>query len=193
VDKYKLGSDYQEPRILYHNTGKGTFDDVSNTAGPAITRKASGRGLAIGDLWNNGKLSAVITNMGEAPSLLVNQTNYPNHWIAVKTIGNKSNRDGIGTKITVKANGRVFVDEVRSGSSYSSSNDMRVHFGLGAATKIDSLEARWPSGLVESFEGKVDAINTVKEGTGAPVVAARSKSSTARVETQHAASPASRQ
>jgi len=166
VDKFKLGSDYQEPRILYHNSGKGTFDDVSATSGPAITHKASGRGLAVGDLWNNGKLSAIITNMGEAPSLVVNQMSYPNHWIAVKTIGTKSNRDGIGARVTVKANGRVFVDEVRSGSSYSSSNDMRVHFGLGLATKIDSLEVRWPSGLVESFEGKVDAINTVKEGLG---------------------------
>jgi hypothetical protein len=171
VDKFKLGSDYQEPRILYHNNGKGMFEDVSNVAGPAITHKASGRGLAIGDLWNNGKLSAVITNMGEAPSLLVNQMSYPNHWIAIKTTGTKSNRDGIGARITVKAGGRTFVDEVRSGSSYSSSNDMRVHFGLGAATKIDSVEVRWPSGLVETFDGKVDAINTVKEGSGTARVA----------------------
>src|SRR3954470_1101260 len=173
VDKFKLGSDYHEPRILYHNNGKGIFEDVSDVAGPAITHKASGRGLAIGDLWNNGKLSAVITNMGEAPSLLVNQMSYPNHWIAIKTIGTKSNRDGIGARITVKASGRTFVDEVRTGSSYSSSNDMRVHFGLVAATKIDSLEVRWPSGLVETFDGKVDAINSVKEGAGKAVSVAR--------------------
>ena len=166
VDKYKLGSDYQEPRILYKNSGKGTFEDVSNAAGPAILRKASGRGLAIGDLWNNGKLSAVITNMGEAPSLLVNQMSYPSHWIGIKTVGTKSNRDGIGARITVKAGGRVFTDEVRSGSSYNSSNDMRVHFGLGKAAKIDPVEVRWPGGLVESFDAKVDAINTVKEGSG---------------------------
>ncbi|HKR32052.1 MAG TPA: CRTAC1 family protein, partial [Terriglobales bacterium] len=169
VDKFKLGSEYQEPRILYHNSGKGTFDDVSDRAGPAITRRASGRGLAIGDLWNNGKISAVITNMGDAPSLLVNQMSYPNHWIAIKTVGTKSNRDGIGARITVKAGGRTFVDEVRSGSSYSSSNDMRVHFGLGLTAKIDSLEIRWPSGLVESFDAKVDTINTVKEGSGTTV------------------------
>jgi len=173
VDKFKLGSDYQEPRILYHNNGKGIFEDVSNVAGPAITHKASGRGLAIGDLWNNGKLSAVITNMGEAPSLLVNQMSYPNHWVAIKTIGTKSNRDGIGARVTVKAGGRTFVNEVRSGSSYSSSNDMRVHFGLGTATKIDSVEVRWPSGLVEAFDAKADAINTVKEGAGKAVSVAR--------------------
>src|SRR5216110_3890115 len=87
VDKFKLGSDYQEPRILYRNTGKGTFEDVSSASGPAILRKASGRGLAISDLWNNGKIAAVITNMGEAPSLLVNQMNYPNHWMGIKTTG----------------------------------------------------------------------------------------------------------
>ncbi|MBV9074636.1 MAG: CRTAC1 family protein [Acidobacteria bacterium] len=172
VDKYTLGSEYQEPRILYRNTGKGTFEDVSSQAGPAITRKASGRGLAIGDLWNNGKLSAVITNMGEAPSLLVNEMSYPNHWIAVRTIGTKSNRDGIGAKITIKAGGRVFVNEVRSGSSYSSSNDMRLHFGLGSAAKIDSLEVRWPTGAVESFDAKLDAINSIKEGTGKALKAA---------------------
>jgi len=169
VDKFKLGSDYEEPRVLYRNSGKGTFEDVTNLAGPGFARRASGRGLAVGDLWNNGKISAIITNMGEAPSLLVNKMDYPNHWIAIKTIGTKSNRDGIGAKITVRVNGRVLVDEVRSGSSYSSSNDMRVHFGLGAATKIDSLEIRWPSGLVESFDGKVDAINSVTEGMGKAV------------------------
>src|SRR5207302_728187 len=102
----------------------------------------------------------------EAPSLLVNQMSYPNHWVAIKTIGTKSNRDGIGARITVKAAGRTFVNEVRSGSSYSSSNDMRVHFGLGAATKVDSVKVRWPSGLVEAFDAKADAINTVKEGAG---------------------------
>jgi hypothetical protein len=166
VDKYKLGSDYREPRILYRNTGKSTFEDVSANAGPAIPHKASGRGLAVGDLWNDGRISAVITNMGESPSLLVNQMKYPNHWIAVKTIGTKSNRDGIGAKVTVHAGGRAFVNEVRSGSSYDSTSDMRIHFGLGATTTIDSIEVRWPSGLRERFEGKPDSINEVKEGAG---------------------------
>jgi hypothetical protein len=107
--------------------------------------------------------------MGETPSLLVNKMDYPNHWVAIKTVGTKSNRDGIGARVTAKAGGRTLVDEVRSGSSYSSSNDMRVHFGLGAISKIDSLEVRWPSGLTETFAARVDAINTVKEGAGASV------------------------
>jgi enediyne biosynthesis protein E4 len=170
VDKYHLGSSYQEPRILYHNNGNGTFTDVSEQAGAGITTLASSRGLAVGDLWNNGQLSAVISNMNARNSLLVNQVKYPNHWIAFKTIGTISNRDGIGARITVRAGKRLLVDEVRSGSSYDSNNDMRVHFGLGAATRVDSVEVRWPSGLTEHFDNLgIDKINEVKEGSGMAV------------------------
>ncbi len=167
VDKQHLGSTYQEPRILYHNRGNGTFADISGQAGPGITTSSSSRGLAVGDLWNDGRISAVISNMNAAPSLLVNQLRSRNHWIAFRTIGTKSNRDGIGARILVRANGRNLIDEVRSGSSYNSNSDMRVHFGLGAATKVDFVEIRWPSGLVEHFEDlTVDAIHSVKEGSG---------------------------
>jgi hypothetical protein len=170
VDKFHLGSDYQEPRILYRNKGDGTFSDVSAAAGSGITTVASSRGLAIGDLWNTGQLSAVISNMNSTPSLLKNEQAYANHWVAFKTVGTKSNRDGIGARITLKAAKRVLVDEVRSGSSYYSQNDRRVHFGLGAATKLDSVEIRWPSGLTERFDNvKVDQFNTVTEGTGVAV------------------------
>jgi len=111
----------------------------------------------------------VISNMNAHPSLLVNQVRTPNHWIALKTVGTKSNRDGIGAKITIKLGKRTLVDEVRSGSSYDSSSDMRVHFGLGSASKIDSLEVRWPSGLIERFDGvPLDGIRTIREGTGVP-------------------------
>jgi len=167
VDKYHLGSSYQEPRILYHNSRNGTFTDVSEQAGAGIMTLSSSRGLAVGDLWNNGQLSAVISNMNARNSLLVNQVKYPNRWIAFKTIGTTSNRDGIGARITVRAGKRLLVDEVRSGSSYDSNNDMRVHFGLGSATKLDSVEIRWPSGLTERFDNvAVDKINEVKEGSG---------------------------
>ena len=131
VDRQHLGSSFQEPRILYHNNGNGTFSDVSATAGPAITTSASSRGLGIGDLWNDGRLSAVISNMNAPPSLLVNEIRSANHWIAFRPIGTKSNRDGIGAQIKVKVGGRTLVAEVRSGSSYNSNSDMRPHFGLG--------------------------------------------------------------
>ncbi len=179
VDSQHLGSNFKEPKILYHNNGNGTFTDISANAGPGITAVSSSRGLAAGDLWNDGRMSAVISNMNAPPSLLVNDVRNGNHWIAFRTIGtsfssastgSKSNRDGIGAKITVKAGTRTLVDEVRSGSSYISNNDMRVHFGLGSATKIDRVQIRWPSGLVERFENLlVDAIHTLKEGSGAPV------------------------
>jgi hypothetical protein len=189
VDSQHLGSTFQEPRILYHNNGNATFTDISADAGPGITTVNSSRGLAIGDLWNDGRLSAVISNMNAPPSLLVNDVRTSNHWIAFHLVGNsfasasspmrastpaaplfKSSRDAIGARITMKAGSRLFVDEVRSGSSYDSNSDMRVHFGLGAATKLDSVQIRWPSGLVEQFDNlAVDKIHTLKEGTGAAI------------------------
>ena len=179
VDSQHLGSTFQEPRILYHNNGNGTFTDISADAGTGITTSNSSRGLAIGDLWNDGRLSAVISNMNGPPSLLVNDVRNANHWIAFHLIGSsytaasqkyRSARDGIGTRITMKTGSRLFVEEVRSGSSYDSNSDMRVHFGLGSATKLDSVQVRWPSGLVEQFDKlAVDAIHTLKEGTGVAV------------------------
>ncbi len=176
VDKYHLGSNYPEPRILYHNNGNGTFTDISADAGAGITAAASSRGLAVGDLWNEGRLSVVITNMNAKPSLLVNDVRSPNHWVAFKLIGTRSNRDGIGARIRLKAGKRTWVDEVRSGSSYDSNSDQRVHFGLGRLTKIDSVEIRWPSGLVEQFDSfEPDSIHTLKEGSGVAVDAPASK------------------
>jgi enediyne biosynthesis protein E4 len=182
VDSQHLGSNFQEPRILYHNNGNATFTDISASAGPGITSVSSSRGLAIGDLWNDGKLSAVVSNMNAPPSLLVNQVRASNHWVAFHLTGAypttkssdanppKSTRDAIGARIKVKAGNRTLVDEVRSGSSFISNNDMRVHFGLGAATKIDSVEVRWPSGLTETFaKVSADKLNELKEGSGTTV------------------------
>jgi enediyne biosynthesis protein E4 len=167
VDKQNLGSSYEEPRILYHNNGNKTFTDISSQAGPGITAVHAGRGLATADLWNDGRVSAVISNMNARPSLLVNQLRTPNHWIGLKTVGTQSNRDGIGARVSVKVGTRVLVDEVRSGSSYDSNNDMRIHFGLGAAAKVDWVQIRWPSGLTEQFDNlPVDAVHTLKEGAG---------------------------
>ena len=167
VDKQHLGSQYEEPKILYHNNGNGTFSDVSAEAGSAITTMSSARGLAVGDLWNDGRLSAVISNMNSRSNLLVNQVRNGNRWIAFHLTGTKSNRDGIGARVSVQAGGRTRIDEVRSGSSYSSNSDMRVHFGLGKVDKSDFVQVRWPSGIVERFENpKVDSIHELKEGSG---------------------------
>jgi|ERR1700683_3269742 len=169
VESRHLGS-FKEAKVLYHNTGHGTFVDISPNAGTGITTAAASRGLAVGDLWNDGQQSVVVSNMNAPPSLLVNRIRSKNHWVELRTIGTKSNRDGIGAKISVKVGSRRLVDEVRSGSSYISNNDMRVHFGLGAATKIDWVQVRWPSGLTERFDRvQVDAIQALKEGAGVEV------------------------
>jgi hypothetical protein len=176
VDKFHLSSGYMEPRLLYHNNGNATFTDISAAAGPGIKAVSSARGLAVGDLWNDGQLSVVINNIYDKPSLLVNMAHSGNHWIAFRTLGTRSNRDGIGARITVKVGRRTLVDEVRSGSSYISQNDLRVHFGLGSAAKVDSVNVRWPSGLVEHFDNlSVDAIHALKEGYGVAVAATPKK------------------
>ena len=169
VDRQQLGSTYEQPRLLYRNLANGKFADVGSAAGPAFQDRFSGRGLALADFWNDGRMSAVIANMNAPVSLLVNEMKNSNHWVAFRTIGTKSNRDGLGAKITVRIDKRSLVDEVRSGSSYNSNNDMRVHFGLGDATKIDSVEVRWPSGLTEVFKANIDTFNELREGSGTPV------------------------
>ena len=173
VDKFHLGLGYKESRLLYHNNGNGTFTDVTADAGIGITTESSSRGLAVGDLWNDGRISLVINNMNATPSLLVNSIKSSNHWVTFRTVGTRSNRDGIGAKITLRVGKRILVDEVRSGSSYISQNDLRVHFGLGTASKIDSVEIRWPSGITEQFSDiSADSFHTLTEGTGKPVPAA---------------------
>jgi enediyne biosynthesis protein E4 len=167
VDTAHLGSDYKEPRLLYWNTGDSKFKDISQQAGPGCSTPASSRGLAVADFWNDGRLSAVINNMSATPMLLVNQAANKNHWLGIKTEGTKSNRDGIGAQVTVFSSGRKFVQEVRSGSSYLSSGDLRLHFGLGASSEVAHINVRWPNGLEEGFSAeRVDGFITLIEGRG---------------------------
>jgi enediyne biosynthesis protein E4 len=175
VDTAHLGATYKEPRLVYWNQGNGKFKDISRTAGPGCTEPQSSRGLAIADFWNDGRLSAVVNNSGAKPMLLVNQAANTNHWIGINAVGTKSNRNGIGAGVRVSAGGKNFVQEVRSGSSYLSSSDLRLHFGLGLAAKVDSIEIDWPSGLKESFSApSVDRMVKLTEGTGVALAKASS-------------------
>jgi len=175
VDTAHLGSTYQEPRLFYWNAGNGKFKDLSQQCGPGCTRPESSRGLAIADLWNDGRISAAVNNMSSQPMLLVNQSHNQNHWLGVIIRGTKSNRDGIGAKVTVTAPGHRFVEDVRSGSSYISNNDMRLHFGLGASDRFERIEVRWPNGESEVFAGgSCDRFVTLTEGQGAPPGSAES-------------------
>ncbi len=167
VDSKNLGSSYKEPRILYHNLANGKFQDVSKGSGPGVTVPEPSRGLAVGDLWNDGRLEAVINNMNDRPMVLVNLAKNANHWLGVRLIGTQSNRDGIGARVAVHAGERTWVDEIRSGSSYNSSNDLRLHFGIGQRSKADRIEVRWPTGRTEVFDGSTaDRFVTLHEGSG---------------------------
>ena len=173
VDSAKLGSSYREPRFLYSNLGNGKFRDISRTSGPGLADPRSSRGLAIADLFNDGRLEAVINNLSDRPMLLVNLARNQNHWLGLHLIGTSSNRDAIGARATLKSASRLWVDEVRSGSSYNSSNDLRLHFGLGLETRLISIQIRWPSGQTELFDppAQIDHIIELTEGKGRPVPA----------------------
>ncbi|RXS96562.1 CRTAC1 family protein [Silvibacterium dinghuense] len=180
VDTAHLGSTYREPRLFYSNRGDGTFKDLSRDAGPGATMPASSRGLATADLWNDGRVEAVINNIDGTPLLLVNEAANSNHWIGVILEGTASNRDGIGAKVTVHAGSRSFVQEVRSGSTYISSSDLRLHFGLGSTSSAESIDVRWPSGREEIYNhaivgSQVDRFVTLVEGRGASASAVAGK------------------
>jgi hypothetical protein len=167
VDSAKLGAAYREPRFLYWNQGNGRFKDVSKSAGPGMTEPLSGRGLAVADLWNDGRLEAIVNNLSDRPLLLVNEARNGNHWLGMKLTGTRSNRSAIGARVEVEGMKRSWVDEVRSGSSYNSSSDLRLHFGLGTETQVKRVTVRWPNGERESFEVEgVDRVMELIEGRG---------------------------
>jgi hypothetical protein len=170
VDTAHLGATYKEPRLVYWNQRNGKFKDVSKTSGPGCAEPASSRGMAVADFWNDGRISAVVNNMDEEPMLLANLATNANHWLGVQLQGTTSNRDGIGAKVTVVAGSQQWSQEVRSGSSYLSSNDLRLHFGLGTATSVDHIAVQWPSGKNEQFPMKtVDHFVRLVEGLGVPI------------------------
>ena len=167
VDTIKEGARYQEPVFLHLNKHDGTFEDASAAAGLTNLPLASRRGVAFGDIWNDGAMDALILNVGEPPTLLRNHLTNGNHWVEFKLEGTKSNRAAIGARLTIHSGKLAQFNEVRGGASYLSQNDLRLHFGLGANTKIDSVEIAWPSGLAEHLSNlAVDQIYTIEEGTG---------------------------
>jgi len=166
VDQHKLERSYRQGRQIYYNTRNGTFRDLSSRAGPGISDRRVSRGAAFGDVDNDGGLEIVINNMNDTPSLLRNLGEKKN-WILLRLVGTKSNRNGVGARVVVSAESRKQVDEVRSGGSYLSQNDFRLHFGIGDASKVDRIEVSWPSGREEFFQD-VTANRTVilEEGKG---------------------------
>ncbi|MDE0087197.1 MAG: CRTAC1 family protein [Candidatus Poribacteria bacterium] len=171
-DNIALFSDatYAQTDLLFqnnHRNGKHTFSDVSAQVGLTQLPKMVGRGAAFGDYDNDGDIDVFLNHSNQPAKLLRNDGGNTNNWITIHTIGTQSNASGIGTKITLKSDALSLVKEVHSGSSYLSQNDLRVHFGLGKNTKIDSLELHWPSGHKDKFfDFKANQILHIKEGHG---------------------------
>jgi hypothetical protein len=164
---------YRQRKVVYLNLRDGRFEDVTERLGPPATTPRAGRGTAFGDLDNDGDVDAVVNNVHDTPDAFRLEARNENHWLLVKLVGTKSNRSAIGARLKLAAGGATQWQEVRGGGSYNSQNDLRVHFGLGAAAKVERLEVRWPNGLVEAWRDlPADRIHTLTEGTGRAVSAA---------------------
>ena len=173
VEQLKTEAGYVQRKLLYRNLRNGKFEEVTDMAGPGITTPVAGRGCAFGDFDNDGDIDMVVNTVNGPPQLLRCDSSSGNNWIKVKAIGTKSNRSGIGARVTCIATFRGEtkphrqIDEVRSGGGYFSQGDLRVHFGLGKANKVDVLEVRWPSGQVDTMKDiAANQVVFVKEGAG---------------------------
>jgi hypothetical protein len=163
VDGRGFRTNFREKKLLYWNQGNGRFLDISASAGLGITTPLNSHGVAAADFDNDGTVEILVNNSHDPPSLLKNLGEHGN-WILVKLIGTRSNRDAIGARVTLTANGRRQVQEVRSGGGYNSQSDFRLHFGLGKATQVEGLEIRWPSGIVQKLSAvKANQILSVTE------------------------------
>jgi hypothetical protein len=161
------GAGYEQPKILNMNQGDGTFCDASQQAGPALQEKRVSRGVAIGDLFNDGNVDVVVEDLDGPPMILRNEGLPGRHWVSFELAGTKTNRLAINARIKITAGGMTQTSQVLSGASYLSQNDLRQHFGLGSATKIDSVEIDWPSGAVDTMKNlEADKFYSVLEGKG---------------------------
>jgi hypothetical protein len=179
VEGQTFGVGYAERPFLFHNmtslasiSGEkkmkgGRFEEVGEKSGGALAKKYVGRAALTADFWNRGRQDLLMTEVEGSPVLLKNDVAAAGHWLRIKSIGSKSNRDGFGARIEITVGGLVRYAEVRAGSSFESSSDPRVHFGLGAATKIDSMVIRWPSGQIDKIGAEgADQELIVREGSG---------------------------
>ncbi|MBI1763288.1 MAG: CRTAC1 family protein [Acidobacteria bacterium] len=171
VEKLTTEAGYPQRKVLYQNLRNGTFKDITEAIGGALIEPTASRGCAFGDYDNDGDVDVIINPVNETPVLLRCDAPLPakagNNWLAVRALGVKSNRSGLGARIKVSADDRTQIGEVRSGGSYYSQNDLRVHFGLGKAAKVKTLEVHWPSGAVDTLNDvAVNQVVYVKEGAG---------------------------
>jgi len=167
VDTLDVGARYREPKLLFLNRGDGTFRNISALVGPAIQIPQVSRGAAFGDLFNDGHVDIVVENLDGKPMILREEGGNHNHWIGFELAGTKSNRLALNARIKAVAGDLTQIDEVRSGGSYLSQNDLRIHFGLGSHERLDRVDILWPSGKTETLTNlAADRFYAVKEGEG---------------------------
>ena len=185
VDAIPGSSHYRQPLQLFRNRQNGTFEDISAVSGLEAIPLQSRRGAAFGDINNDGNIDVVLLNIGATPNLLLNRTTSVNHRVFFRLVGSKSNRAAIGARVTVTSGNFKQMNEVRSGASYISQNDLRLHFGLGSEDRISSVEILWPSGKTEilqdlpaDFIYKIVEEQGVRERTPLPPVGVLEKAGT---------------
>jgi hypothetical protein len=167
VEQLRTEAGYQQRKVVYRNLRNGRFEDVTERLGAPLTTPRAGRGAAFGDIDNDGDVDVAVNNVHDAPNLYRLDAPAAMSWTELKLVGTASNRSAIGARVRIVAGGATLVREVRGGGSYFSQNDLRVHAGLGAATRIDRVDVRWPNGSDEVWRNvPVRRIVTLVEGKG---------------------------
>ena len=167
VNQLEGEAKYKQPKVVYRNRSGVEFEDVTARVGAAVQVPRAGRGAAFGDYDNDGDIDILVNNVHERSSLYENDSLNDNHWVSLRLRGVKSNRSGIGARVRCRVGEFELLDEVRSGGSFYSQNDLRVHFGLGAAQQVDLLEIIWPGGEVERLvDVAVDRFLEIHQGRG---------------------------
>jgi enediyne biosynthesis protein E4 len=167
VDRHQLDEAYAERSLVFRNQGDGAFADVTASAGESLAARRVGRGAAFGDYDDDGRVDVVISTVNDRAVLLHNEGGGGNHWLTVKLVGRRANRDAIGARVIVRAGVATRMQEVHGGASYLSQSDLRAHFGLGPLSTVPSLEVRWPGGAIERFADiAADQRIVIEEGKG---------------------------
>lgn len=167
MDQISSGARYKQGKILYINKGDGTFCDATAQGGAALSELRVSRGAAFGDLDNDGNIDIVVEDLDASPMILKNEGDKSNNWVTLELAAKTGNPLAIGAKIKITTGKVVQIEEIRSGGSYLSQNDLRVHFGLGKATKIDEIEIRWNSGKIETIKDvAINKFHAILEGEG---------------------------
>jgi len=167
VNEHSFGVKYAERPLLFHNLRNGRWEEVGLHAGPDFLKPRVARGTALGDFLNNGRQDVLVSVLDGSPVLFRQSSALERHWLRVKTVGTRSNRDGLGARVEVTTGSLQQTAEVRTNSSFESASDPRLHFGLGSAARVDSVVVRWPSGKVDTIGALgVDQQIVVEEGKG---------------------------